>query len=160
MNELTLTDHVLRIADGAVIDLPHDLNLHDAVDRGPLTTWMVSWYPDWTVQGGWKPFSWPQSQPRGFMIPTHSATGDVIEIGIARVTPDGAVDLASAVRWFGWLNYGTGRVLVFKGRYSTRETAAEHAAIVVDLVRMSEIDNSKSFDLTQIDPVLGDDTPL
>lgn len=85
------------------------------------------------------------------MIPRHSSTGDVIEFGLAYKDAEGQLVPASIVRWYGWLNYGTLRALVVKGRYETLVAAAKDAATIIDLVCLNEIDPGRSFDVSDLD---------
>ena len=162
-----LTDFVLRTSDGAVIDRPRDLTLGPppptvvqesapgsctaAPPAWSVVQWAVSWYENAAEPEGFSSVVWPQSTPRGLMLPRHSATGDVIEFGLAYQDATGVLLPASIVRWFGWLNYGTTRALVVKGRYPTLIAAARDAATIIDMVCLNEIDPTRSFDLTAPD---------
>ena len=147
-----MRDYVLRVSDGAAIDRPHDLMPNYPVVGDAICSWVTSWYPDVTISGGWRRADWMECQPRGFMIPRHSATGDVIEFGLGWRNMDGKICSDTIQRWYGWLNYGTDRALVLKGRYPTLEAAAVQAEVVVDLVRLGSINPDMSFDMTEIDP--------
>ncbi len=147
------TDHVLRTADGSLIDFPFDL-VHLVEPRVGSRAWIASWYPRQGEPGQFDQAEWTPSYPRGHSIPFHTASGDVIEFGLAGLmtTDDPVIDPSTIVRWFGWLNYGTERALVIKGPYPTLDAAACQAAVVVDLIRLDQIDPTKSFDASRIDP--------
>lgn len=146
-------DHVLRTADGSLIDLPFDL-VHPSAPLGGSTVWVASWYPKPGQPGQLDRTDWTRSYPRGHVIPFHTASGDVVEFGLAQLTTtdEPVIDPSTIVRWFGWLNYGTERALVIKGPYPTLDAATGQAAVVVDLIRLDQIDPTKSFDIRRIDP--------
>lgn len=147
------TDHVLRTADASVIDFPFDLT-HSGHSAGDPVGWVSSWYPRPGEHGQLDRVVWAPSHPRGHTIPFHTASGDVIEFGLGRLTTgdERVIDPSTIVRWFGWLNYGTDRALVVKGPYPSLQAAAEQAAVVVDLIRLDQIDPSRAFDTRRIDP--------
>lgn len=149
----TPTDQVLRTADGSVIDLPPDL-VHSERPGHSGISWVTSWYPRPGSREQLDRVDWARSQPRGHVIPLHTASGDIVEFGLAQMTggENPAVEPSTIVRWFGWLNYGTDRALVIKGPYSTLDEAARQAAVVVDLIRLDQIDPDRSFDASRIDP--------
>jgi hypothetical protein len=147
-----VTDCVLRTSDGAVIERPRDLILGPPppTSTWSIAQWAISWYEDPLEPAGFVSVVWPQSKPRGLMIPKHSATGDIIEFGLAYQDVDGQLLPASITRWYGWLNYGTSRSLVVKGRYPTLSAAARDAATIIDLVCLNEIDPERSFDISDL----------
>ena len=148
-------DEVLRISDGAIIDRPTNLMPVWTPDAVALSTWVVSWYRDQAQPGGYQCYPWARSTPRGWLIPAHSATGDVIEFVVAYTDLNGVIIEQSVRHWWGWLNYGTARGLVLKGPYLSRDAVQEDAGVVVDMVKMNALQPTKSFELGSIDPTNG-----
>jgi len=146
------TDHVLRTADGSLIDLPFDLT-HTA-SQGEPAAWVASWYQRPGDPGAVDRFVWSPSYPRGHTIPLHTASGDVVEFGVGRLSSGDqrTIDPSTIVRWFGWLNYGSDRALVIKGPYPSLDAAVEQSSVVIDLIRLDQIDPSRAFDARRIDP--------
>ena len=146
------SDEVLRISDGAIIEQPNGLLPSRTFESAVLSPWVMSWYPAQAQPGQHLSYPWVRSTPRGWMIPPHSATGDVIEFGAAYTDTNGVIVSGTVRRWWGWLNYGTTRGLIVKGPYPSLAAAQQDADVVVDMVKMNALDPTKSFDLGSIDP--------
>lgn len=151
------TDRVLRLVDGCLIDRPQDLAASRTQASVDLKTWVLSWYPDDAEPSGYSHFAWPRGEPRGFLMPNYSSSGDIIEFGMAYADADGRIEPATVRRWWGWMNYSTRGALMIHGRYESKEAALLPAGVVVDLVRMNAMNPDIAFDIHKRDPTTGFD---
>ena len=133
----TSFDWVFRHAGDCLIEFP-DLRLAPPPPRCGLRAWVATQWRD-PASGGWVSAGWAPAE-RGWQIPRHLATGDVLEFGLAAINPcDGLAPRGWDLRWYGWLRYATEIALVVAGPYSDAQACADAAATAVAEIRLAQL---------------------
>ena len=105
------TEWVFRHAGGCLIDSP-DLALPPA-SAVSAWRWATTLWRDQRAADGWATLEWSRGE-RGWIIPSTSAVGDVIEFGAGWAYRDGVADFD---RWWGWIQRGGDCALIVVGPY-------------------------------------------
>ena len=97
--------------------------------------WATTLWRDQRAADGWATLEWSRGE-RGWIIPSTSAVGDVIEFGAGWAYRDGVADFD---RWWGWIQRGGDCALIVVGPYRHPALADVDARVVVDEVRLSQL---------------------
>jgi hypothetical protein len=130
---MTVGEFVFRHAGGCLIESP-DLPTPPS-SAVQSWRWIATVWIDGHAADGWGALEWSPGE-RGWVLPTTTALGDVIEFGVGWTNADGRTD---HVRWWGWIERCSVRALVIVGPYDHPIHATDAARCVVDEVRLSQL---------------------
>lgn len=136
--DVAICDWVFRHAGGCLIETP-DLPMPAPTPAGLPWRWVATLWADRFQPDGWAVLEWSLAE-RGWRLPAALAIGDIVEFGATwSDAPRGIA--GPTVRWYGWVDHATDRALVVRGPYSHPADAAAGARMVVDEMRIDQLDD-------------------